>query len=81
VRQLALLAPFAKTGVILNVADPGMCKTGLTSKMSWKVRFALFFSQLLFGRTPEMGSRGILAGLALGGESHGAFIFSGEPSE
>lgn len=81
VRELASLAPFSKTGVIINITDPGLCKTGLIKKMSVKVRFGVWFSQLLFGRSPAMGSRGVLAGLALGEPSHGAFIFCGEVGE
>nr|WNT93873.1 putative short chain dehydrogenase [Emericellopsis sp.] len=74
VRQLALRSPAADTGVIINVTEPGMCKTSLTKNLSWVTRLITWISLKFLGRTPEMGSRAVLAGLALGPACHGSFV-------
>jgi hypothetical protein len=51
-----------------------MCKTGLSKNLGWTARLIAWVALKLLGRTPEMGSRAILAGLALGEESHGTFV-------
>lgn len=73
-RQLALRSPAADTGVIINVTEPGLCKTGLTKDLSWVTRLVTWISLKFLGRTPEMGSRAVLAGLSLGPECHGSFV-------
>lgn len=81
VRELATLTTPSQSGVIINVADPGMCKTGLNHRVALMTRFRAWAANLLLGRTAEMGSRAILAGIALGEESHGKFIADCEIAE
>lgn len=80
-RQLARQAPVAQSGVIINVAEPGMCNTGLTKNLLWITRAITWIMLKLFGRTAETGSRAVLAGLALGETSHGSFVSDCEVHE
>ncbi|KAL2207426.1 short-chain dehydrogenase [Sarocladium strictum] len=75
VHRLAELAPPEKTGVVLNVCDPGPCRnTGL-------VRYADLLSKLqikvlytFISRTAEMGSRAVIFAAVKGKETHGKFV-------
>jgi NAD(P)-dependent dehydrogenase (short-subunit alcohol dehydrogenase family) len=74
VHRLAELAPPEKTGVVLNVCDPGPCRnTGL-------VRYADLLSKLqikvlytFISRSAEMGSRAVIYAAVKGKETHGKF--------
>lgn len=81
VRELAALLPVAETGVVVNAVDPGLCKTGLTRDLGVVQRAKVWFAKALLGRTPEMGSRTLLHGVAAGEESHGKYLTSCEIRE
>ncbi|KAF4446384.1 hypothetical protein F53441_9952 [Fusarium austroafricanum] len=67
-----------KGQIIVNGVHPGFCSTPLFSKTSFP--FNLMFSILLafLGRTAEMGSRALLAGVFAGNDLHGKLMFNGE---
>ncbi|CAH0057330.1 unnamed protein product [Clonostachys solani] len=71
-RYLASLAPVERTGVVINYLDPGLCYTNLTSHVDPKLRDVIENERNnYFGRTPEMGSRTLIAAAVQGKESHG----------
>lgn len=75
VRHLAALAPPSKTGVILNVTDPGPCHSGLFRYTTeWKTKTILTVMYSLIARTAEQGSRALLHGFVAGENSHGKFL-------
>ena len=75
------MASASQTGVTINLADPGMCKTALNRNAGWGMWFKGWLVNFLLGRTAEMGSRAILAGLAVGDESHGKLVADCEINE
>jgi NAD(P)-dependent dehydrogenase (short-subunit alcohol dehydrogenase family) len=74
VLQLASLAPVSRTGVVVNVLNPGLVNTGLTRYVKPETRDAIEVIRQMFARTAEMGSRTILHAMVAGKESHGAFV-------
>ncbi|KEY73818.1 hypothetical protein S7711_03117 [Stachybotrys chartarum IBT 7711] len=80
-RQLATLASPSQTSVVLNITDPGLCRTGLTQNTRWQMRLSAYIGKLMLGRSAEMGSRTILAAVAAGEESHGKFLIDCEVAE
>ncbi|CAG9981554.1 unnamed protein product [Clonostachys byssicola] len=71
-RYLATLAPVERTGVVINYLDPGLCYTNLTSNVDPKLADVIENERnTYFGRTPEMGSRTLIAAAVQGKESHG----------
>jgi NAD(P)-dependent dehydrogenase (short-subunit alcohol dehydrogenase family) len=80
-RELATLLPISQSGVIVNVVDPGLCKTSLTRDLSFFQRIKAALAKAAIGRTPEMGSRTLLHGIAAGEESHGKYLTSCELRE
>lgn len=81
VRHLTRALPVSKGGVIVNVADPGLCRTGWTRNMGFGYRIMAWCMNWFVGRHPEMGSRSIIAALALGEESHGKLVSDAEIAE
>lgn len=81
VRQLASLAPVSKKSVIINLGNPGLCKTGLVKNTSRLSRIVAVAMHLFAGRTAEMGSRALLYGIAAGEESHGKYLSDCEIKE
>jgi NAD(P)-dependent dehydrogenase (short-subunit alcohol dehydrogenase family) len=74
VRQLASLAPYDKTGVVININCPGLCNTGLARhSASLLYRFQIRAMNAVIGRTPEQGARTIVYAATAGPESHGKF--------
>lgn len=67
-----------KGHVITNAVNPGLCSTQLFRDVPFP--FSLISSAIiaLFGRTPEVGSRALLAGAFAGEDLHGKFMFNGE---
>jgi len=64
--------------VIINTLNPGMCDTGITHELEG---FRYVFWQILlkvFARTPEVGSRTLMAAVEAGEESHGQYMDNGE---
>ncbi|TDZ37484.1 Short chain dehydrogenase atnD [Colletotrichum spinosum] len=74
VRQLASLAPYSETGVVINYLNPGLCNTGLARYGRIWLRIQVYLLNVLMGRTPEMGSRTILHSMVAGPESHGEYV-------
>lgn len=81
VRELAALADINRTGVAINLVNPGMCKTELSVNTPFAMRMFIKASNMLLGRTPEAGSRTILHGVIAGKESHGCYLGSCENRE
>ncbi|KAK1242778.1 hypothetical protein MKX08_005590 [Trichoderma sp. CBMAI-0020] len=73
-RELAALVPVSESGVIINVVDPGMCKTKLTRNVSLIDRLMGWLAKAAMGRTPEMGSRTLIHAIAATEESHGKYL-------
>ncbi|EKJ72267.1 hypothetical protein NXS19_012545 [Fusarium pseudograminearum] len=67
-----------KGHIIANAVHPGLCGTQLFKHIDFP--FSLFLSALVavLGRTPEMGSRALLAGAFAGEDLHGKIMFNGE---
>ncbi|KAM0558475.1 hypothetical protein ACHAPJ_004669 [Fusarium lateritium] len=64
--------------IVINAVHPGFCSTELFRNVPFP--FSLIFTALvaLLSRTPEMGSRALLAGAFAGDELHGKMMFNGE---
>lgn len=80
-REIAALAPVNRTGVVVNIVNPGLCKTNLQSNVRLPKRILAFVTKVLIGRTAEMGSRTLLYGIAAGAESHGKYLSDCEIKE
>ncbi|KAL6901497.1 hypothetical protein GGI43DRAFT_403167 [Trichoderma evansii] len=80
-RELAALVPVSEGGVIINVVDPGLCKTGLQRNVPFFDGLKTVFAKATIGRTPEMGSRTLLHGIAATEESHGKYLTACEIRE
>lgn len=80
-RELAALRPFSETGVIVNVVDPGLCKTGLNKELGLFTRAKAWCAKLIMGRSAEVGSRTLIHGVAADEESHGKYLTSCEIRE
>ncbi|KAK2728186.1 short-chain dehydrogenase reductase family [Colletotrichum kahawae] len=74
IRQLATMLPASRTGVVLNLLNPGLCNTGLAKYGRITLRLQVRMFNALIGRTPEMGSRTILHSMFAGAESHGQYV-------
>jgi hypothetical protein len=59
---------------VLNMVDPGLCKTGLVRYADKKSRIAVGVLRAAMGRSAEWGSRNYLHGIAAGVESHGKYL-------
>ncbi|KAL5095126.1 hypothetical protein Trisim1_003735 [Trichoderma cf. simile WF8] len=81
VRELASLKPVSETGIIVNLVDPGLCKTEFIHEQSAFTRFKAWCVKLIMGRSPEMGSRTLIHGIAAGEESHGKYLTACEIRE
>lgn len=73
-RQLATLVPVSQTGVVLNAACPGLCKTSLSRNAPAEFKVTLTARKDKYGRTAEDGSRTLLHAAVAGKESHGRFL-------
>lgn len=62
------------SGVILNMVNPGLCHSELARESGWD----LALLKVVFGRSTEVGSRTLLAGVTAGAESHGAYMSDGK---
>jgi len=76
VRHLATQLPVSKTGVVMNLVCPGLCKTSLSRNAPPAFKEALEKKKEMYGRTAEDGSRTLLHGVVAGKESHGCFLDS-----
>lgn len=80
-KELARLVPLSRTNVVLNLVDPGICKTNLSRNAPEPFRSTLLALHEKLGRTAEEGSRTLLHGAVAGEASHGVFIDSCEIHE
>ncbi|TFB01374.1 Short chain dehydrogenase yanD [Trichoderma ghanense] len=80
-RQLASLRPVSDVGIVVNVVDPGFCKTGLNKELSVWTRAKAWLAKVTLGRSAEMGSRTLVHGVKVGEESHGKYLTSCEIRE
>ena len=53
---------------------PGACRSDFFREVTGFAKLFLDFSKLIFARTTEAGSRTLVAGIAAGEESHGAYM-------
>ena len=82
VHRLARLYSPEKTGVVINMVNPGLCKTGLTRYSAWYYQLYIDILRILMGaRTAEAGSRTVLYGVAAGEETHGKYLSGCEIKE
>ncbi|AEO63388.1 uncharacterized protein THITE_2153165 [Thermothielavioides terrestris NRRL 8126] len=80
VRELAERLDAASPGgtpVVVNTANPGLCRSRLFRDIPSFARFLLAVPMFLIGRTLEQGSRALMAAVAGGRESHGQYVDSG----
>ncbi|CAG9973288.1 unnamed protein product [Clonostachys byssicola] len=80
-RELAFRKPVDHSRVIINIVNPGLCKTNLLRDASAMLRFNLSIAKLIAGRSSEEGSRTLLHGVAAGEESHGKYLSECEIKE
>ncbi|KAK7954254.1 Short chain dehydrogenase atnD [Apiospora saccharicola] len=82
IHRLARLYPPEKTGVVINMVNPGLCRTGLARYSTWYYQLYIDAIRVLLGaRTAEAGSRTILHGVVAGEETHGKFLSGCEIKE
>jgi NAD(P)-dependent dehydrogenase (short-subunit alcohol dehydrogenase family) len=81
VRHLAALIPVSRTGVVINLVCPGVCKTEITRNVPANVQKDIAHQLEQFGRTAEDGSRTLIHAAVAGRESHGCFLQSCEDWE
>ncbi|KAF2493961.1 putative short-chain dehydrogenase/reductase family protein [Lophium mytilinum] len=74
IRELASLLPLSRTGVVMNLVCPGLCKTDLARNAPPAFRETIAAMHAKSGRTAEDGSRTLLHGAVAGPESHGCFL-------
>ncbi|KAI0891180.1 putative short-chain dehydrogenase/reductase family protein [Annulohypoxylon nitens] len=80
-RHLATLVPLSKMGVVINLVNPGLCKTRLSRNARFTMRLQITVANMLIGRTVEMGSRTLLHATTAGPDSHGCYVSACEIKE
>ena len=80
-KELARLVPMSRSGVVLNLVDPGICKTNLSRNAPEDFRKGLAELHDTIGRTAEEGSRTLLHGAVACEVSHGLVLGSCELTE
>jgi retinol dehydrogenase 12 len=63
--------------VVVNLVDPGFCKTDLSRNVRGLGALMFLVMKALWGRTAEQGARNLLLGAVAGEESHVGNISSG----
>lgn len=71
IRHLAPLIPVDRTGVVVNLVCPGLCKTDLTRNAPQEDKDRIAQMNEAIGRTAECGSRNLLYAAQAGPDSHG----------
>ena len=64
--------------VVVNIANPGLCKSNLFRHCPFFVRWFLAIPLYIWGRTSEVGARALLAAATGGRETHGKYVDSGK---
>ncbi|KAI9650699.1 hypothetical protein NHQ30_000721 [Ciborinia camelliae] len=67
--------------VIINLVNPGLCKSTLTRGHSAIFHVLAFIPYAIVARTAEVGARTYVLGASAGPESHGEFMSDGEVQE
>ncbi|KXJ87457.1 hypothetical protein Micbo1qcDRAFT_215827 [Microdochium bolleyi] len=70
----ARVAPFARTGVVINTVCPGLCMSDLARYQTQDFQTHIFGVIEQVGRTSEQGSRNLLYAVTAGAGSHGHFL-------
>ncbi|KAK3296943.1 uncharacterized protein B0H64DRAFT_390794 [Chaetomium fimeti] len=81
VQELAARLDAASAGaspIVVNSANPGLCKSDLFRDLFSIGQWFLNLSVLLLGRTSEQGSRTLTEAIAGGRESHGKYVDGGK---
>jgi len=60
--------------VVLNMVNPGLCKTALTRSTTGALKLQIDMMKALIARTAEVGSRTLVHGATAGPESYGRYI-------
>lgn len=63
-----------KPSLLINTVNPGFCLTELYRDVPFPIGMIMRCLLYLFGRTPEMGSRNLVAAAVAGEETHGKYI-------
>jgi retinol dehydrogenase 12 len=66
--------PHASERVIVNLVNPGFCKTTLSRDAKGLMWLMFFCMKILIGRTVEVGSRTLVAGASGGPETNGKYM-------
>jgi retinol dehydrogenase-12 len=67
--------------VIINCMTPGACKSDFDRESTGVGRVIHNLLSAIIGRTTEAGSRTLVAGVAAGEESHGAYMADSQVRE
>lgn len=78
---MAKLLPVDRSGVIINVMNPGLCKTELGRDGGISTQAFLWTIRNLMARTAEQGARTLVHAAECGDESHGKFVSENEIKE
>lgn len=73
-RQLASLHSATDSEAIINLVNPGLCKTELARNAPFVLSVVIFVMRLLLGRTAEEGSRNLLYAAVAGSASDGKYV-------
>lgn len=79
VRAIARQCPATKSRVIINIADPGLCWSGLARDFGSGI--GTWFLMSVIARSTEVGSRTLLHGGAQNASSHGCYLSGCQISE
>jgi retinol dehydrogenase-12 len=66
--------PHASERVIINLVNPGLCKTTLSRDATGLTKFIFWFMKTALARTVEAGSRTLVASAVGGPETHGKYM-------
>ncbi|KAI2615369.1 hypothetical protein GGR54DRAFT_642392 [Hypoxylon sp. NC1633] len=82
IEALLVMLSDSGTSVVLNMVDPGFCKSELLRERTWPWYFKLMMAiaMPLLARTPEMGARTYIWAVTAGSKSHGYYVEDSELS-
>ncbi|KAF7865184.1 hypothetical protein EAF04_006161 [Stromatinia cepivora] len=76
IRHLTNLLPLSRSGVVINLVCPGLCKTDLSRSVPPGLLEKIAKQKEQYGRIAEDGSRTLLYGAVASDHSHGCFLDS-----
>ncbi|KAK9489384.1 hypothetical protein V1508DRAFT_61248 [Lipomyces doorenjongii] len=71
---MATKLPVSGSGVVINLLDPGLCKTELIPNLGPVYKSAVKLLRFFLARTSEEGSRNLLHAAMSGEESRGKYL-------